>query len=170
MDDSYEGLKGHFDLTTQAWLQKPRSGKYLEWVWDFPGEEGGQVPNSEGIESGLGFCWHPTISPTALLPGLLFPVEGLLTQHCSDRTKSPLCPRWHTKAFARMMGRLACDKAKWPSRAHRTLPLLSQSTACLCIPSAGQEVEEEAVSSDWYPDNTRGSYTPPLPSIPSISA
>lgn len=71
MDDSYEGLKGHFDLTTQAWLQHARGGKYLEWGWDFPGEEGGQVPKSEGVGQVLGFCCPPGINLSPPLPTAL---------------------------------------------------------------------------------------------------
>lgn len=162
MDDSYEGLKDHFDSTTQAWLQEPRAGKYLEWVWDFPGEEGGQVPKGEGGGQVLGFCplGHRLVfsAPYSSPPrGCCFPAPFLLTPHCSDRTKSPLCPQWHIWAVAEMLGRLACGRARWPSETHRIPLLLSQATAGPCIPSAGQEAEAVSIErgSVWYPGKTQ---------------
>lgn len=52
VDDSYVGLKGHFDPTGQAWFQQPRGGEYLERAGELPGEEGGQVPGGGRDGSG----------------------------------------------------------------------------------------------------------------------
>lgn len=65
-----------------------------------------------------------------------------------------------------MTGRPACSKARWPSGSHRTPPLLFQTTTGLCIPSAGQEAEEEAVTNEWCSGNSQGSDSPPLLSHP----
>lgn len=118
----------------------------------------------------MGSCWQEPVSPAHYSSpprGLLSLLQGLLTPHCSDRTKSPLCPQWRTWAVAEMTDRLACSKASWPSRPHRIPPLLFQTTTGPCIPSAGQEVEEEAVTSEWRSGKNQGSCTPLLLSQPS---